>query len=199
MPDLNTEQPQGGLCTAPPPAGSVASGGLPGEVELALTETVEPIAGAHAGRATYAALLASHAFIDIFPIFFTSLMIVFEERFALTGGQKVAIYMTTPIFSGSLQPFFAWLTDRFDTRLCGPIGLALGALCCGSIGFAQNFWQLIALQMVGVIGTGMYHPIMTAVAGRLGGQIVRGRALAIGVFIVFVFKDKSAYEIYKTH
>ncbi len=48
------------------------------------------------------------------------------------------------------------------------MGLAIGALCIGSIGLAQNFWQLIALQIVGVIGAGMYHPISTALAGREG-------------------------------
>ena len=183
----------------PPPAASIASGGLPGDVGLALTETIEPVAGSRAGWGTYAALLGSHAFIDIFPIFFTSLMIVFEERFALTGSERLAIYMISPIFSGTLQPLFAWLTDRFDTRLCGPIGLALGAVCCGSIGFAESFEQLIALQMVGVIGTGMYHPIMTAVAGRLGGRFVSGgRAVAIGVFIAAGMVGQSIGPILST-
>ena len=182
---------------APPPAASLAGGGLTGEAELELTETIE--ASARPARVTYATLLASHAFIDIFPIFFTSLMIVFEERFALTGAQRVTIYMITPIFSGALQPLFAWLTDRFDTRLCGPVGLALGAVCCASIGFATTFAELIALQIVGVIGTGMYHPIMTAVAGRLGGRLVTGgRALAIGIFIAAGMLGQSVGPILST-
>ncbi len=191
------EHPVIDVCTIP--AGSVASGGLPGETELALTECIETPPDLSANRLTYATLLASHMFIDIFPIFFTSLMLVFREKLGLSGLQETAVYMITPIFSGALQPFFAWLTDRFDTRLCGPVGIGIGAVCCASIGFAETFWQLIALQIVGVIGTGMYHPIMTAVAGRLGGEFVRsGRALAIGIFIAAGMLGQSIGPILST-
>ncbi|MCA9306770.1 MAG: MFS transporter [Phycisphaerales bacterium] len=132
----------------------------------------------------FALIAATHSLIDIFPIFFTSLMLVFQGRLNLSAQQETIIYMLTPIFSGSTQPFFAWLSDKFDTRLCGPIGLALGATCIGSIGFAQNFEQLIALQILGVIGTGMYHPIGVALAGQSGMKFLRrGRTQAIGLFI----------------
>ncbi|MEO1128327.1 MAG: MFS transporter [Planctomycetota bacterium] len=135
-----------------------------------------------AGR--YWMLVTSHGVIDIFPILFATLLWPLSDRLALTSGQVTFILMATPIFSGLLQPLFAWLTDKRDTRLCGPVGLALGAVCIGSIGFAQNFWQLIALQIVGVIGTGMYHPISTALAGQTGTRLLRnGRTQAIGIFI----------------
>ncbi len=132
----------------------------------------------------YAFLGFTHLWIDIFPILFSALLWPLRERLDLTSWQVTAIIMATPIFSGGLQPIFAWLTDRLDTRLCGPLGLAIGGVCCGSIGLAQSFWQLIALQIVGVIATGMYHPIATAVAGQSGGRLFRnGRAQAIGIFI----------------
>ncbi|MGP1347375.1 MAG: MFS transporter [Phycisphaerales bacterium] len=142
-------------------------------------------------RRGFLALLAAHAVIDIYPIFFTSLMLVLRERLALTEWQVAAVFMATPIFSGLCQPILAWLTDKHDSRLAGPGGLALGALCIGSIGFAQDFWQLMALQIVGVIGTGMFHPIGTALAGQTGARVIasarksrgNGRAAAIGVFI----------------
>ncbi len=127
-------------------------------------------------------LNASHAVIDIFPIFTTTLMLVLEDRLRLTAGQISAVYMLTPIFSGSLQPFFAWLTDRFDTRICAPLGLLLGASCLSAMGLAQNFWQLCALIIVGVIGTGMYHPIGAALAGQIGGRAHLGRAWALALF-----------------
>ncbi|MCA9311471.1 MAG: MFS transporter [Phycisphaerales bacterium] len=132
----------------------------------------------------YWLLNASHAVIDIFPIFMTSLMIVFQDKLALTEGQVTILYMATPIFSGLFQPFFAWWTDHRDTRFCGWFGLVLGGVCISSIGLAQNFWQLLLLQAVGVIGTGMYHPIGAALAGQLGHRAMRhGRAMAISVFI----------------
>lgn len=132
----------------------------------------------------FALIASTHALIDVFPIFFTSLILVFQGRIGLTDRQETIIYMLTPIFSGSAQPFFAWLSDKFDSRLCGPLGLAIGASCIGSIGFAQTFEQLIALQIVGVIGTGMYHPIGVALAGQSGMKFLRrGRTQAIGLFI----------------
>ena len=135
-------------------------------------------------RARFATLSASHAVIDIFPILFSTLLWPLRERLALSDAQVTWIIIATPIFSGLLQPFFAWLSDKHDTRLCGPLGLAIGATCIGSIGLAQTFWQLVALQIVGVIATGFYHPIATAQAGQSGSRLfANGRAQAIGLFI----------------
>ncbi len=139
-------------------------------------------------RRAFAWLIASHAIIDMFPMYITSLMLVWTRNLELTEAQTSFIYMATPIFSGACQPFFAWLGDRYDSRLTGPAGMTLGALCIGSLGFAQTFWQFIALQILGVIGTGMYHPVSTALAGQTGSRALRpgkpgGRALAIGIFI----------------
>ncbi len=111
-------------------------------------------------------ITSSHALVDVFPMFITSLMIVLQARLALTGWQETVVWVATPVFSGLFQPLFAWLGDRYDTRLAGPAGLAVAAVCIGSIGFAQNFWQLLALQIVGVIGVGMYHPAAAAVRPR---------------------------------
>ncbi len=135
-------------------------------------------------RRSYWVLNASHTVIDVFPIFLTSLMIVFEGHLNLVEWQVTVLYMSTPIFSGLFQPFFAWWADRHDTRICGWLGLVMGGVCISSIGLAQNFWQLFALQAIGVIGTGMYHPIGAALAGQLGHRTMKGgRAMAVSVFI----------------
>ncbi len=133
-------------------------------------------------RRRFWGLNLSHAVIDIFPIFTTTMMLVLEDRLHLTAKQIGVVYMITPIFSGGLQPFFAWLTDRYDTRVCAPLGLLLGAACLSSMGLAQNFWQLCALIIVGVIGTGMYHPIGAALAGQIGGRAHLGRGWALALF-----------------
>ncbi len=137
-----------------------------------------------ATRLDYWSLFGSHALIDVFPILLSSLLWPLRERLDLTPSQVTFVIMATPIFSGALQPFFAWLTDKYDTRLCGPLGLAIGAASIGSIGFAQSFWQLAVLQVIGVIAVGFYHPISTALAGQAGTHLFRnGRAQAIGIFI----------------
>ena len=138
---------------------------------------------AHVARRDYWVITTSHVVVDVFPMFITSLMIVLQGRLALSGWQETVVLVVTPVFGGLFQPLFAWLGDRYDTRLAGPIGLAIAAVCIGSIGFAENFRQLVALQVVGVIGVGMYHPAAAAVAGQAGTRMRHGRAFAISVFI----------------
>jgi len=134
-------------------------------------------------RYRYSLLSFSHAFIDVFPIFFVVLMLPLREKLGLTPVQVQIIYMISPIFSGLFQPLFAWISDRFNTRAFCPLGILIGSVCIGSIGFAQSFEQLIALQIVGVLATGFYHPISTALAGQTGARGFRhGRAFAVGMF-----------------
>jgi FSR family fosmidomycin resistance protein-like MFS transporter len=143
---------------------------------------------------------STHALVDIFPMFFTSLIIVLRGDLSLTERQVTIIFMATPVFSGVLQPFFAWWGDRHDTRLAAPLGLAVGAVCIGSIGFAQSFSQLIALQIIGVIATGAYHPAATSVAGQLGRRTFRqGRGMAVSIFIAAGMLGHTIGPIYATH
>lgn len=130
------------------------------------------------------ALQASHVVIDIYPIFFTSLMLVLKDRLSLTEAQIVLLYATGPVVSGLPQVLFAWVTDKLDSRICGWLGLLIGSISISSIGLAQNFWQLWALQIVGMTCTGMYHPIGAALAGQLGGKIrgSGGRGWGVSIF-----------------
>ncbi|GEM_PF-1186899 len=154
---------------------------------------------AHAKRLAtfrYGVLSASHALIDVFPILFIVLNLPLKDRLGLTAWQVDAVYMATPIFSGLLQPVFAWMSDKLNTRVFSPLGLLIGCVCISSIGFAQNFWQLIALQIVGVIATGFYHPVSTALAGQTAARAFKGgRALAVGLFIAagMVGQSLSSY------
>ncbi len=148
-----------------------------------MSAVTSPPVVARQARFDFWVITSSHALVDVFPMFITSLMIVLQHRLALTGWQETVVWVVTPVCSGAFQPLFAWLGDRYDTRLAGPLGLAIAAVCIGSIGFAQNFWQLVALQAVGVIGVGMYHPAAAAVAGQTGARLRHGRAFALSVFI----------------
>ncbi len=140
--------------------------------------------GARLPRVAYWSVVATHCVVDVFPMVIISLMIVLQDRLALSRWQETMVWVATPIFSGLFQPLFAWIGDRYDTRLAGPVGLAVGAVCIGSIGFAGSFWQLLALQIIGVIGIGIYHPASAAVAGEMGSRALRhGRAFALSIFV----------------
>jgi MFS family permease len=151
---------------------------------LARTDTGgPPIAGEVSARASFWTLQASHAVIDVYPVFIASLAVTLNDRLDMTPGQYAAMFAVGPIVSGLPQAFFAWATDRFDTRFCAWFGLALGAMCLCSIGFAETFWQLIALQVLGLTGTGMFHPIGAALAGQLAQKALHhGRSWGVSIF-----------------
>jgi len=144
-----------------------------------------------ADRRRYGTLVASHLVVDLYPIFIVALAVSLQSNLDLTNAQRATVIALGPIVSGLCQPLFAWLGDRFDTRLFGPLGLAVGAAAISFIGFAETYAQLLALQTIGLIGTGVYHPISAAVAGRLGARALRGvrfvhspRASALSLFFL---------------
>lgn len=141
-------------------------------------------------KVRYWLVAGSHTIVDIYPQFFISLAVILKARLELLPLQHQMMYAVTPIFSGLFQPLFAWLGDRFNTRFFGPAGLALGAVCLSLIGFADSFGQLFVLQMLGMIGIGVYHPIGSAVAGALGAEALRRdgatrSARSVGLSIFF--------------
>lgn len=128
-------------------------------------------------------LQASHSIIDLYPVFIASLAVTLNDQLNLTPAQYAAMFAVGPIVSGLPQAFFAWATDKYDTRFCAWFGLALGAVCLCGIGYAQSFWQLIVLQIIGLTGTGMYHPIGAALAGQLAQKALRhGRSWGVSIF-----------------
>lgn len=131
----------------------------------------------------YWTVVGSHVVVDMYPIVWASLVLVFTQRLHLTGDQVGTIYAAAAVVSGLPQGVASWATDRFDTRLCGPIGLLLSAACMSALGWAGDFWQLLVLIGIANIGNAMYHPIGAALSGQVGGRILRGgRAVAVSIF-----------------
>jgi MFS transporter, FSR family, fosmidomycin resistance protein len=131
----------------------------------------------------YWTVVGSHVVVDIYPIFWATLVLALRRDLDLDGFQVGTIYAASAVVSGLPQGLAAWASDKFDTRLAGPIGLLFSAVCMSSIGWAQNFWQLLILTCIAQTGNGIYHPIAAALSGEVGGRILRGgRALAVSIF-----------------
>ena len=63
------------------------------------------------------------------------------------------------------------------------LGLAMAAVCLSSIGMANSYWSLVTLYALGMIGSGIYHPIGAASMGQFAAQLPGSRrAMGISVF-----------------
>jgi len=158
--------------SACPGAQAIAGGGVPVEANRCADEARQ-----------YWTVVGSHVVVDIYPIFFPVLQITLAFQLGLKPWQVAVIYASNQILSGLPQSLAAWLSDRHDTRIAGPIGLTMSCVCACLIGFAPNFWVLWLLLSVAMIGNGIYHPIAGAQAGQLGRSVLaHGRAWAVSIF-----------------
>jgi FSR family fosmidomycin resistance protein-like MFS transporter len=133
-----------------------------------------PVAAPAIPRATaaYWTVFASHFVLDTYPFFLFALAASLQARLELPEGQIALVLAINPVISGISQPLFAWLGDKYNTRAFGPLGIVAACLCLSMIGWAETLWQLIILAVIGMAGVGVYHPISSAVAGRLGTEVM---------------------------
>jgi MFS family permease len=131
------------------------------------------------------AVITCHSAVDVYAAIVPPLIGVLQIRCDLTRPQAAWLLGLGSLASGLCQPFAAWLSDRFDTRLFGPIGLAIAAICLSSIGLAHNFATLVPLYMIGALAIGVFHPIGASSAGHLADHLPGGRR-GLGVSLFYV-------------
>lgn len=137
----------------------------------------EPVPSA-APRASVAVPIASHAGIDFVSFVTISLLPLLAVRLGMTDGDKSVLIAVAAVASGGSQPVVAYFCDRHDARWLATAGVVLAGLCIGAIGFAANFPMLIALQALGAIGVGAFHPPAAAAVGQIAGPRRRGPMLS---------------------
>jgi FSR family fosmidomycin resistance protein-like MFS transporter len=114
----------------------------------------------------FLAVTSGHFVIDTLNSIVPVLLAVLASSLSLTNAQ-IGLALTLFTFGGSLsQPLFGWLADRFRGRpaLLGGVGAAWMALWFLGITVAQTWWQLLACLLIGVLGSGLFHPVGTASA-----------------------------------
>ena len=139
------------------------------------------VAGPSMARTRAGVVVGSHWLMDVFPFVVVSLLPVLRTRLDLSDGQIAMLLAMGSITSGASQPIAAWLSDRFDTRVLGPLGLLVAGGCVGLLGYVTSYWQLLLVQVIAPLGVGAYHPIAAAGAGSLSG---RRRSLGLSIFFV---------------
>ena len=129
-----------------------------------------------------ATIMASHWIVDTLSAVIPTLLGVVETEYSMHPQWSAMLLGLGAICSGLAQPLFAWLSDRWNTRVFGALGLLLGALGIGFIGFLPSVPLVFLFYAVGMIGVGMFHPIAASTVGRIAGD---RRGLALSWFFVF--------------
>lgn len=142
----------------------------------------EPEAVIDRRSARFWTIAGGHVAVDLYAAVIPALSLALAATLSLDKVQLRSIFVLNSVISGVSQPIFARLTDKLDTRFCAPAGLAIAAICLCLIGYAHNYGQLVALQVVGMIGVGMFHPIGAALSGHLGRGLRLGRSMAVTIF-----------------
>jgi FSR family fosmidomycin resistance protein-like MFS transporter len=123
-------------------------------------------------------LSASHLINDSYVFFLPTLLplLIPSLDISLTAaGVAVGIYQVT---SSLAQPILGHLADRYPLRWMTWVGLIATAIGAGGIGIAPNYWVLLALLILGALGTSAFHPVATASISDIAGAR-RGRMMSI--------------------
>ncbi len=126
--------------------------------------------------------IVAHSATDFFSFVTIALLPLLAVRLGLSIEQKAWLLGLGAAASGLVQPIVAWVSDHTDSRLPGPIGLAVAATCVGLLGYVHSFAALTGLFFVAVLGIGAFHPVSAAAVGQLGGT---RRSAMVGVFFLF--------------
>ena len=114
----------------------------------------------------FLAVASGHFVVDTLNSIVPVLLAVLAGSLDLTNGQ-IGLALTLFTFAGSLsQPLFGWLADRFHGRptLLAGAGTAWIALWFFGVTLAHSWPLLLACLLIGVLGSGLFHPIGTSAA-----------------------------------
>lgn len=132
-------------------------------------------------RIRVVAIVLAHAIVDCVAVFIIPILSVLEGRLSMSHAQGALLIGVGSIASGLIQPVVALFADRLNTRWLGTLGMLVCVLAYCSVGYAQSFAALLALQVIGSAGSGAFHPVAAAATGQLSAH---RRGLGLGVFFV---------------
>jgi MFS transporter, FSR family, fosmidomycin resistance protein len=123
-------------------------------------------------------LAAAHLINDSYVFFLPTLLPLLLPSLDISltaAGLAVGLYQVT---SSVTQPLLGHLADRYPLRWLAWLGLAATAIGAGGIGVASNYWVLLAMLIVGALGTSAFHPVATATISDIAGAR-RGQMMSI--------------------
>lgn len=114
---------------------------------------------------------------NMLPILWPAFMVTFGLDYAMVG-------LATACFTASAsltQPLFGYLGDKFGSRWLGTLGVGWVALCISGTALAPGYPWLVALVVLGGLGSAAFHP-----QGALNTTLISGRRAGLGMAIFMI-------------
>lgn len=118
--------------------------------------------------------VANDAFSNVLPAFLPTLQL----RFGLGEAALAGLVAVISLSANVLQAFAGALTDRWGRRRSAALGLLLSSVLMSFIAVAPSVTALVALLVLGGIGSAVFHPGAVAMMRGVGGRV----SLNVGLF-----------------
>lgn len=135
--------------------------------------------GVLAGTRIAVFLALVHAVNDVLTAVLGALLPTLQARFAASTTTLAVLVAAFSISSSVTQPFLGALADRIGLRQVAGAGIALTAVSLSLVGVAGSVALLLALLVLGGIGSAALHPVSTSI---VGGPSAKNPGLAVGLF-----------------
>jgi FSR family fosmidomycin resistance protein-like MFS transporter len=120
-----------------------------------------------------------HAVNDALTAILGALLPTLQARFAAGTTTLALLVAAFNVSSSVTQPVLGALADRAGLRQVAALGVGLTAVSLSLVGVAAGVPLLLALLVLGGLGSAALHPISTAI---VGGPASRNPGLAVGLF-----------------
>jgi len=84
---------------------------------------------------------------------------IFRDQFGLDNAQLGLVTLAYSIASSLTQPFFGYISDKIRRYWFPPVIVLWGGVFVGMYGFANGFWSLFLLAILGGLGSAAFHPL----------------------------------------
>jgi FSR family fosmidomycin resistance protein-like MFS transporter len=119
-----------------------------------------------------------HLSVELCSQFLPVLYPVLIATLGLNYTQVGIIALVAGTCTSLVQPFFGYLSDRWDPRLLMVLAVAWTGLLMGLVGLTDGYTSLILLVGLGVLGSAAFHPSAMSITSSCGGER-RGTATSI--------------------
>jgi MFS transporter, FSR family, fosmidomycin resistance protein len=110
------------------------------------------------------------------------LFIAWQKAFDISFGELGLVIAVMSATAGLLQTPMGFLVDRYGARPFLIGGTLLMTLSISAMGFAANYWQLVALALLSGVGNSVFHPADYAILSGSIDPARLGRSFAFHTF-----------------